>query len=320
MTPEEQVKHVEQMLAFSGEVNQVAEKTMMQSIVPSKGNLVRTELKRLRLMPGFNPRLKTPAYFEHVRNIAESIKSEGFYDDKPIAVVSGRDPENGRVVLFVTEGETRYRAAVLAAEEGAPLVDVPVVIKDKSTTMEDLTVALVRGNTGKPFTPLELAIIAKRLLKFQWSPKVIAEKLGLSEDYISKLLTLAGAPSEIRRMIEAGDVPAAVALEAMRAHGAEAATGVLKDAMAKAKASGQTGLTRKHLPTQVYKRALTKAAPVLVTAVERIRAHNVYDQLPEDLRTEIDKVFEAIQTAKEQLPADAKNAEEADETEMAEAA
>lgn len=72
----------------------------------------------------------------------------------------------------------------------------PVVPKDKSNT-EDLTIALVRSNQGKKFTPLELSIVVKRLINAGLEINIIAKRLGFTTEYINQLAAIAGAPSMI---------------------------------------------------------------------------------------------------------------------------
>lgn len=287
---------VQEMISFSAELDLVPEKTMNTVLVFKANDSAKmTDPKRLRTMPGFNPRLKTKEHVAHVRRIADSMKAEGFYGDKPLAVVSGFEGAGNkrRPVWFVTEGGCRWEALQLALNEGAPIELVPISVKPRSTSMEDLTVALVKGNEGKPFTPLELAIIVNRMEKFERSAEYIAEKLNFSLAYVHQLQALARVPSSIRAMIETGEVPAAVALESIRNHGLNA-KGVLQDAVDKAKAAGATKITRKNLPQQVFKRTVHKAAPKLLDVVSQLRTHKAYAEFPSDLRARLDELMEQI--------------------------
>lgn len=310
LSTNEQIEQVNRLLDFTGEINTVPSKTLMTVLTHTKGEQINLDPKHLRVMPDFNPRIKDQAYFDHIRALADSIKENGFYQDKPLAGISGY--EGKRSVIYVTDGNCRFEALKIAIKEGAPIQWVPVVLKDRTTTMEDLSVALVKSNEGRRFSPLELSIVAKRLFKFGWNGKKIAQKLGFTEDYVSKLLTLSGAPHEIRRMIESGYVSAGVALESMRQHGAEA-TNVLKGAMDSAKADGNSGVTRKYLPLQVFKKTLTKAAPEMATAIERIQQHAVFSRLPADLQETVNKIIAEVNAAKSNLPKD--DAKNGDETE-----
>ena len=293
----------QEMLGFAGELELVPLKAQETVLVFRANDSAKmTDPKRLRTMPGFNPRLKTQAHRDHVRRIADSMKAEGFYGDKPLAVVSGYEGVGNKrkPVWFVTEGGCRWEALQMALAEGAPIELVPVSIKPRSTSMEDLTVALVKGNEGKPFTPLELAVIVNRMEKFDRSAEYIAEKLNFSLAYVQQLQALARVPSSIRAMIEAGEVPAAVALESIRQHGTDAKD-VLQDAVDKAKASGATKITRKNLPQQVFKRTVRKAAPKLLDVVSQLRTHKAYAGFPSDLRARLDELMEQIEAVRPAL-------------------
>ena len=279
---------------FDTELIPASHKKLFASLVPGKGNQVLVLPEDIRIIPGFNPRLDTEEYRAHLRNIADSIKAEGYYQDKPLSGYAGMDGK--KPVVFLTEGQTRFKSGLMAIAEGAPLEYFPLVLKPEGTSLEDLTVGLVRSNQGLGFTPLELAIICARLKKFNWKTNKIAEKLGFTVEYVSQLLSLAAAPHAVRKMIEDGNVKAGVAIQAIREHGSEAAA-VLEKAAEQAKASGKPKVTRQHLPSAIRKKALTKVAPRMFDALEQITKHNSYQELPEDLREMVDALISDVAQA-----------------------
>lgn len=295
-TPEEQAAQIQKLVDFNQEISTINPRTLLESIEHTKGGLIRIGLEHLRVMPDFNVRIRDAAYFEHIQTLKQSILEEGFYEDKPLAGVASFEGKNP--VIFITDGDCRLQAVKLAIEEGAPIQTVPVVLKDRTTTIEDLTVALVRSNGGKRFTPLELSVVVRRLQKHGWVEKAIADKLGFSEEYVKQLLTASGAPVVIRKMIAEGAVPLAVAVQSIRTHGAEEAKQVLQTAVAQAKERGEKGITRKNLPDQIYKKAITKNAPRLVGIIERIHAEPLFNQLPEALKVEISDFLASMAVAK----------------------
>jgi hypothetical protein len=99
-------------------------------------------------------------------------------------------------------------------------------------------------------------------------------------------------------MIEDGEVTTAVALESMRDHGPDAPQ-VLKDAVAKAQSKGGSGITRKHLPMQIYRKVITKSAPAMVQTFEKIKGHDAFESLPDEIKTEIIDILDAIAKAKQ---------------------
>lgn len=73
--------------------------------------------RELKFMPGFNTRTPRPGLEAHIRALADSMKSEGYYLDKPIAVYIAR--EGDQEVKYVTDGHCRTKAVLLAIQEGA---------------------------------------------------------------------------------------------------------------------------------------------------------------------------------------------------------
>ncbi|MDP2000119.1 MAG: hypothetical protein Q8K22_11080 [Rhodoferax sp.] len=285
---EAQFTQAQALFNFDADIGVFNHKALLSSIAHTKGGQIFASVNALRLIPDFNPRIKNAAHEAHIRKIANSIVLEGFYSHKPLACIAGMDGK--KPVMLVTEGGCRLEALHLAISEGYQTDTVPVVLQDKATTIEDLTIALVRSNDGKRFTTLELAISVKRLFKYGLSVPTIAEKLDFTVEYVNQLLNIAGAPLLIRQMIGSGEVPAAVALETLRNHGNEAAV-ILTTAVTAAKANGKTGITRKHLPDQIRKKAITKAAPAMVTAIERVKADAAFETLPLDLKEMIEKII-----------------------------
>ncbi|TAL65819.1 MAG: ParB/RepB/Spo0J family partition protein [Burkholderiaceae bacterium] len=284
------------VLEFQTEIVPASHKTLMNSIVAVKAEMLMVDVNDLRVLDGFNPRIQDERYHAHVRTIADSIKENGYYPDKPLAGYGGLDGR--KPVIYVTDGFCRTAALKLAISEGAPISEVPLVLKDKSTTMEDLTVAFVVSNKGKNLTPMELAIVCKRLVGFGWTVQRIAEKVQITVEYVSQLLTLAGAPRHIREMVQSGEVTAALAIETMRKHGADAGE-ALNAGLAAAKATGKTRLTKKFMPAQVQRKFFIKNAPQMFSVMERIRALASYGAMPPDIRSAIDDLVKGAAIAAE---------------------
>lgn len=295
---DQQVEAVERMLAFQGDVAQVNQKALLTSVLHKKGNSILVGLERLRVRADFNPRVPSLALNKHIRGLADSMKAVGFKESMPLSCVSGN--EGKKSVIFINDGHCRFAAAKLAISEGAPIQWIPIVIEDRTTTIEDLTVSLVRSNSGKPLTVLETAIVAKRLNGFQWTPRQIAEKLGFTVTYVNNLLMLSGAPQKIRQMIQEDEITAAVAIETMRQHGAEA-TQILEGAVQSAKQTGKSRATRRDMPKQVYERTIRKAAPQLVAVMEKLFSDGAFSSLPVDLQEQIRELVQMAEKAKQQV-------------------
>lgn len=285
---------IQSALEFNAELTAASQKKIVAGHAMVKADMFMVSVEDLHVLPDFNPRIKDEAYKAHIRSLADSILENGFYQNKPIA---GYGVEQGKkAIIYVTDGHCRLAAVHLAISEGAPITEVPVVLCDKSTSMEDLTIALVRTNDGKRFTPIELAVVCKRLISFGWKPAKIASKLSITVEYVNQLLTLAGAPSQIREMVQQGQATASVALGAKRAHGGEAAQ-VLDKALTVAKASGKNKLTAKFLPDQQRKSVLNKTAPRMYEVLEKIQSDQVYETLSVEIRDLINELVQQVKAS-----------------------
>lgn len=199
-------------------------------------------------------------------------------------------------VIYLTDGHCRYEAVQLVIQRGGSIETLPVVVKPNSCSMEDLTVALVVSNSGKPLTPYELGQVCKRLVGFGWDAEKIAERLQISEQYAEQLLSLMGAPAEIRKMVQAGEVSAAIAVEMLRKHAGEAVA-LLRQAQSRASESGSKKVTAKHLPGAKLKKVLTKQAPVMRDTLREVCADPAYAGLHEDLRNKLEQLLQASSDA-----------------------
>lgn len=225
-------------------------KAAMKEVGASSSDLWMVPYEDIRVIPGFNVRVRNAEYEAHVRNIKDSIIANGYYRDKPLEGYVAK--EDGKNVIYVTGGHTRHEAAGLAIEEGHPLEALPVIVKPAGTSQEDLTVALVTGNSGRPLTPIEMAIVVKRLQGFGLDTKTIANRLGYGKKYIEDLLTLLSAPAAVRKLVEQGKVSATLALSELKKDASGAAK-KLTEAAKTVEATGKTKVTKKALKPAVDK-------------------------------------------------------------------
>ena len=241
---------------------------------------------------GFNARVKTDAYKQRVRDLADSMLAEGFMTDRPITCFVRKNAEGDNEVVVV-DGHTRMEAVDLAISEGAEIVDLPVIIKAKSASMADLTIDLVRANSGAPLTMFETAIVVKRLNGMEMDTSEIAKKLGFTVTHIDNLLILAAAPNPLVRMIIEDTVSASTVIETIKSHGNSKATEILKGAADKAKASGKKKgrVTPAQLPAKVFEKAVRTAAPKLLARARAIRFDPGFRHLTEENRLALDELL-----------------------------
>jgi ParB-like chromosome segregation protein Spo0J len=179
----------------------------------------------IEIDPGFNVRSDTPAVRDHILAIAESIKSGGFMQTRPLTVRMQGD----RVV--VTDGHCRLLAVRLAIAEGCEIQTIPCLPEARGTNEADRALMLLTSNSGLPLTGLEQAEVVKRLLAFGWPESQIASRIGRTRQHVASLLELAEAPHAVREMVRDGAVSPTVAIAAIRQDGTGAAA-VLQAAIA----------------------------------------------------------------------------------------
>jgi len=231
-------------------------KSAMKSANAPSRDLWQVPPDSIRVIENFNVRIHGPSYAASVRTYADSMKSEGFYQHKPLAGYVAKEGDDQ--IIYITDGHTRLDAVKLAISEGAEITHVPVVVSQSGVSMEDLTVALVRGNSGQPLTPFELGIVCKRLAKYGYEIPVIAERIGVSSQYVNNLLSLMAAPIEIRNMVIEESVSATTAIEALVKYG-DKATEKLLEAQGRATEAGKSKITQKHVdPDSEFKKAVKK--------------------------------------------------------------
>jgi ParB-like chromosome segregation protein Spo0J len=273
---------------FSKEIVAGSVKAAMRGIGASSGDLWQAPIDQIKVMPGFNPRIRDAALKEHIESLAQSIEVNGFYRDKPLAVIVAN--EGGENVIYVVDGHNRLEGALLAKERGAPLETLPVVTKDRSITMEDLTVALVRSGEGKRLTPYELSIVVKRLSSFNRAEKEIAALLGFTENYVKDLLRIAGAPAKIRETVQSGAVSVGVAVASLKKHGSDAVT-VIDQAVKAAKESGKARASAKHMPGHADRSFERKNGGAAIALLRRIAEPDVLKLLPERLAKAVSELL-----------------------------
>lgn len=269
-------------------------KKAMNSAMAKSRDLWQVPLDMIRIMPEFNVRIRDEAYLAHLQTITASIKASGFWQHKPLDGYVAN--EGGQNVILLTGGHTRYEATLLANQDGAEIFTLPVVVSPPGTSREDLIVALVKGNEGKPLTPFEVAIVAKRLVNYGWSVSTIADRLQLSTTYVEGLLMLLGAPQEVREMVQSGQLAATTAIQSLRKHGSEVVA-KLQEGLSRAQASGATRVTAKHMPGHQHQKFIRKAAPQMFTALTAVRADPAWSSLSADTRQHLESLLSTIPPA-----------------------
>jgi ParB family chromosome partitioning protein len=271
-------------------------KSAMKEVQASSRDLWSVEIDSINVLPGFNVRTLGDDYDAHIRELADSIKAEGFYQDKPLAGYVARVGD--KQVIYLTDGHCRLAATLLAISEGAEITRLPMVVSSQGTSMEDLTVALYKTNTGKPLTPYETGVVCKRLSRFGWDVSQIASRLNIGSTYVEGLLLLVSAPFEIREMVQKGQVSATMAIQALRTKG-DGALAMLQAGLEVAKTSGKSKVTAKHLVVNQFKRDVKKSAPKMFDVLMAVQTDPGYQSITSELREKLDELVKQLKEAKD---------------------
>lgn len=238
------------------------------------GKLLMVPVSALRRLDGFNVRVKTPDYLDHKNEIAKSIRANGFYPNKPLGGYVAKEGDEN--VFYVTDGYTRLDAVESLndpefGDGGEKIEKVPFVVKPAGQNLEDLTVALVQDNEGRPLSVFERAIVTARLKAYGMEDAEIARRLNVTTRYVSDLLLLAGAPAKVRKLLIDGKLAATEAVKQLRKDGSKAADKLTKAAAAaekagKKKATGKDVRKAAGEPTRKEEKAAKKTAPAAAAA------------------------------------------------------
>lgn len=291
-------------------------KGAMRALEAPSRDLWQIDPTKLRVIEGFNPRVMNETYVAHIRSIADSIKTEGFYQDQPLAGYVA--VENGETVVYIYSGHTRLKSTLLAISEGAEVPRVPVSISQAGLSMDDMTVGLIRGNGGKELTFYESAIVCKRLLKMGFEEDEIVRRTGLSLPSLASRMRLMAAPLKLREMVGNNALSATLAMDLLAQHG-DKALEKFEEAKEVADKAGKTKVRKAQTVAAPHMKFVKKSAPQLYEAASQVRQDPAYKNLSPEVQALLDGIMTGIETsvAKKEEAA-AKKALKGQKTEAAE--
>lgn len=131
---------------------------------------------------------------EALEELASSIKAQGLL--QPIVV---RAIDDTRYEIIA--GERRWRAAQIAG-----LTEIPAIIRDVSD-QATMAFALIENIQRENLNPVEEAVAIQRLIDdCQLTHQEVADTLGKSRATISNLLRILSLNTDVRTMLEHGDI------------------------------------------------------------------------------------------------------------------
>jgi ParB family chromosome partitioning protein len=253
---------------------------------------------KLHVIEGFNPRVMNDEYKAHIRSLADSMVSEGYFQDQPLAGYASSI--DGEPVVYIYGGHSRLLAVAIANSEGAEIARVPVSVSMEGLSMEDITVALIRGNGGKSLTYYESAVVCKRLVKYGFTVEEIASRTGITIPLVRNRLALMAAPMKLREMVANDSMSATLAIELLSTHG-DKALEKAEEAKGRADDAGKARVKKAQTAPSERFKFVKKAAPKLYAAAESVRRDPGYSQLSTDVREMIECLLAEIE-GKENAP------------------
>lgn len=221
-------------------------KQMIQAGEVKRADAMKVQPGDLHEEPGFNLRQEGAELQASIDALTAYILDGGVYP--PLEV---RPREEGGV--WIVDGHRRRRAILQAIDQGAPIEWVNVVAFAGNDA--DRTLRVITSAEGRGLSPLETSLGYKKLAAFGWQPVQIAAKVGKTVQHVNQLLLLANAPTSVHKLVAAGTVSAAVAVDMVRKHGEDAGL-ELNQQLDKARAGGKGKVTAgtvkgKTLPAKV---------------------------------------------------------------------
>lgn len=251
----------------------------------------------LYVVPGFNVRVRDQDYLAHIRDLADSIKADGFHIDKPLSVVATRN-EAGKEVLAIINGHSRHEAVLKAIEEGAGIEAIPVIVQTKAFNTTDMTVELVKSNAGRPLSLYEQAVVVKRLANQGLSEAEIGRRLGFTRSHINGLVLLAGASPRLVRAMSDKEVAPTVVIEQIREHGHAEAERRICEMIRECRETGSK-VTRSAMRASRFSQAVRASAQDLYAVADAIRADPGFAGLTEATRRDLEALLKDLDSRKD---------------------
>ncbi|WP_432263105.1 hypothetical protein [Cupriavidus sp. TMH.W2] len=271
-------------------------KNGMKESGASSGDLWAIDPFKIIVDEKYNVRERDDAYEAKVINLMESMldPNVGFMRDSPLSVIVVK--QNGADVIVLKRGHRRLEAAKRAIEKGASFKVVYAVATQTNLAEEDRIADLHHSNNGDKLSTYELSKVCKLLSLYLPDTAAIGKKLAIEKSYAEDLLLLIEGPFAIREHVRTGRITATFAIDMLKEHGEKAAD-MIQQAIDRAKASGSTKASAKHVPGAKLKKAVSKAAPQMRVVINDIKADPAFRHLSQETQSKIDAIFVALKQA-----------------------
>lgn len=284
---------------FQFDVNLSFDSNVMKQASEGYAKIWMVPVSHIHVKEDFNVRILGKRHEEQIESIKNSILSEGFHIHEPLGVFIEQQSDGSNKV-FVHHGHTRLAAVHKARSEGANIEIVPCVPIPRGYNRDQLIASLVTSNTGRPLTPLERAVVIKRLFSYGHKISAISELLNLKAPTIDRSLKVMEAPSELHHLIAQEKIAFTRAAEILEEYGTQKAMEVIRKHIA-----ATNGTIRKRAAPPVmqknkFKNLAMKEAPHMVRTFSEITLDPGWDYLSEEIKDRIQshlKLLEASEAA-----------------------
>jgi ParB/RepB/Spo0J family partition protein len=254
-------------------------RSVIAQLSSARGEMQRLNPFLIQVEPGFNCRdFSLPENIEHVEALALSIAQVGVKQPVTVFMKDG--------VPFLSDGECRWRASMLAIERGAEVATIPVMVEPKGTSELDRLAGQHIRNAGKNLTQFEKAANFKRMSDLGQTTQQIADRVGVSRGHVEQLLEMNAASPRERELVATGAVSFTAARRVRKAAGGntEKAVAILEQGVAIAKAAGKNRATERHIAPDAPRRqsAMTQLADIFRDAPVNAFAGTMNIAIPTD--------------------------------------
>lgn len=235
----------------------------MEANATKRKDIFLIDPRNIVVKEGFNVRVD----FE-LEELKEQIKAKGVLN--PITVIPFK--KDGVERYYLVDGERRYRATMLAIEEGSDIGYIPSLKAARDTDLKDLYIEQMMRNEGKRFTELECAYMFRRFKEdFGYTQVQIADTFKKSPAFVCKCLALLTLPEYLQEKIASGELAANAAREIAGAYqNAREQERAAKRALRTAKANGRATATAKEVQTALKE---SKQAKAIADALRSVNAY-----------------------------------------------
>lgn len=211
-------------------------KQMVKDGEVKRADAMKVRIEHIHEEAGFNLRQEGEDLEASIEALAQYIADGGI-----VPALEVRPRAEGGV--YVVDGHRRRRAYLRVADrirDANGELWIPVVAFAGNDA--DRVARVITSAEGRALSPLEVAEGYRRLVAFGWTHDEIARKVGKTRTHVEQSLILAGANSDVRKLVRDGKVSATTAIDAVRKHG-EAAGDVLAKEVDKAAREGKSKAT-----------------------------------------------------------------------------